>query len=154
MTDASDIAACKNVVAGYCAAINEWERMRSILGRLENNQFVSASQRESVKGLTLEAHDQEHMKIFDRFIVPRVRRYGSNPGNPNSWSDKGSFFDVSPQTIRSVEFPACDRAEVVTDWGFQLPGGTTMFVLKRAHGTWRIDSLKIGSDDGWDVAHL
>lgn len=154
MPDADDINACKNAVAGYCRAINQWERDRYILGRIENDQFTSESDRESVAGLTLESHRDAHEQIFARFIVPRHRKYGSSPGTPNSWSKDGSYYDVDPNTIRTVEFPSKDRAEIVADWGFQFPGGTTMFVLKRTNGTWLIDNLKVAVDDGWEVAHL
>ena len=154
MADTDNIQACEDAVVGYCQAINEWERIRSILGRIENGQSTSASDRESVAGLTLQSHCEAHKRIFERFIVPRDRKFGSSPGVPNSWSKEGSYYDVDPDTIRAVQFPAEDRAEVVAEWGFQLPGGTTMFVLKRTNGTWLIDNLKIAVDNGWEVAHL
>src|SRR5438045_1266429 len=110
MTDDRDIKACKDTVTGFCTAINEWERIRSILGRMDNGQFVRESQRASVERLTLAGHNEEHAQIFDRFVVPRARKYGSNPGKANSWGG-GRFFDVNPETIRSVEFPARNRAE-------------------------------------------
>jgi len=154
MPKADDINACKDVIIRYCQAINEWERLRYILGRVENGQFTSVADRESVAGLTLESHHEAHAKIFDRFILPRDREHGSRPGAPNSSSKDGSFYGVDPQTIRAVEFPAKDRAEIIADWGFQLPGGTIMFVLNHSDGTWRIAHLKLAVDDGWEVAHL
>jgi len=154
MPEVDDIEVCKEAVLGYCKALNKWERNRYILGRIENGQFTSASDRESVAGLILESHHETHEKIFDSFVVPRERKYGSNPGAPNSWSKDGSYYDVDSDTIRAVEFPSKDRAEIVAEWGFQFPGGTTMFVLKRKNGTWLIDHLKISGDNGWEVAYL
>lgn len=154
MADTENIQACEDAVVGYCQAINQWERIRYILGRIENGQFTSASDRESVAGLTLQSHSEAHEKIFERFIVPRERKYGSTPGEPNSWSKEGSYYEVDRDTIRAVQFLAKDRAEIVADWGFELPGGTTKFVLKRTNGTWLIDNLKIAVDDDWEVAHL
>lgn len=154
MPEAADIIACKDTVVGFCLAINAWERTRTILGRVENGKFTSESDLESVAGVNLESHMEQHKRIFNRFIVPRERKYGSSPGAPNSWSKKGRYHNVNRETIRSVEFPSKNRAEVVADWGFIVPGRKTMFVLKRKNGTWLIDSLKIAVDAGWEVAHL
>lgn len=154
MADTDNTQACKDAVVGYCQAINEWERIRYILGRIENGQFTSALDRESVVGLILQTHSEAHEKIFERFVVPRERKYGSNPGAPNSWNKVGSYHAVDPDTINAVQFPTKDSAEIVANWGFLLPGGTIMFVLKRINGTWLINNLKVASDDGWEVAHL
>ncbi|HUF80947.1 MAG TPA: hypothetical protein VMN03_07420, partial [Burkholderiales bacterium] len=68
MPESDDITACEDAVVAYCQAINEWERIRYILGRIENDQFTPESDRESMAGLTLESHCEGHAKIFDRFI--------------------------------------------------------------------------------------
>lgn len=152
--EADDVAACQDTVFGYCTAINEWERLQYILGRIEKKQFVQDRHLESVAGLTLLSHAEEHARIFERFIVPRQRAYGANPGEPLSWARDGSYYDVERQTIKSVTFASSNLAEVVTAWGFQFPGGLTMFVLKKTQGKWLIDSLKVASSSGWEVAHL
>lgn len=154
MAEPSDTDLCKETIFRYCTAMNKWEQLRYIPGRIERGQFVTAAQTESVKMVTQEAHDRAHAKIFDPFIVPRARKYGSNPGRANSWGKNGSYFDVNPGTIRSVEFPAQNRAEIIADRGTGLPGGTTMFILKRVEGKWLIDSLKVRFKNDWKVACL
>lgn len=56
--------------------------------------------------------------------------------------------------IGSVEFRDDAHAELVTDWGYMLPGGQTMFVLKRSDGRWLIDSLKTRRRGEWETADL
>lgn len=147
-------ADCRALVLNYGMAINEWERLQTILWRIEQGQFVPARDRESVAGITPQAHLETHTELFARYIVPRERKYGSNPGQPKSWGNTGKFFDVSPETIHSVTFRSPKCAEVVTGWGYMLPGGETMFILKRKDGCWRIDSLKSKLRTGWEAGHL
>ena len=154
MPETADTQACKDVVFRFCVMINEWERVRDILNRIENEQFVSDLKREAVAGITVDSHIQAHANIFERFIAPRDRKYGSSPGAPLSWCSKGSYFDVDRETIKSVEFPRDRCAEVITEWSYQLPGNDTMFALKRIAGLWLIDNLKVGLDDKWDIAHF
>ena len=154
MPDPDDIEACKDAVVGYCTAINDWEVAQTIIDRIAKDQFVSEPQRKAVDGITLDSHNKEHGNIFRLFVVPRDRNYGSNPGEPKSWGNKGSFFDIDRQTIESVEIASRNRAELTAGWGYQLPGGRTMFVLKRVDGSWLIDSLKVWLSDSWEVAHL
>jgi hypothetical protein len=154
MPATDQIEACKDVVVGFCTAINDWDTVRCILGRIENGQYLIGLQREAVEGITVEDHNKKHVSIFQQFVVPRERKFGSNPGSPTSWGTGGSFFDVDRDSIDSVEFPTDDRAEIVAPWGYQLPGGSTMFVLSRTNGSWLIDNLKIRGDNCWEGAHL
>jgi hypothetical protein len=151
---ASEETACREVVHSFCTAMNEWERIYSTIQRISDGQFVSQKDRNSVAGTTREGHLQEHARVFAQHVVPRDRKYGANPGEPKSWSAKGSFFDVSGQPIGSVEFRDDAHAELVTDWGYMLPGGQTMFVLKRSDGRWLIDSLKTRRRGEWETADL
>lgn len=154
MPRAEDIEACKDAVVGYCTAINDWETAQTIVDRIAKGQHVIGSQGKAVQGITPESHREKHADIFNRFVFPRDRGYGSNPGAPNSWGSNGSFFNVAHETIESIDLPSHDRAEVITNWGYQLPGGRTMFVLKCLNGSWLIDSLKVDSTDGWEDAYL
>ena len=147
-------ADCRALVLNYCLAINEWERVQTILGRIEQGQFVPARDRELVTGITPQAHLESHAAIFAQYIVPRERKYGSNPRQPKSWTARGRFVEISPETIHSVTFRKPGCAEVVTGWGHIFPGHETMFVLKKIDDHWRIDGLKLKLEEGWETAHL
>jgi hypothetical protein len=136
--------------------MNEWEKIYTILRRIAEGSFVSDSDRKAVADVTVESHLAQHADIFARFIVPRDRKYGAKPGEPTSWSQNGSFFDLSRDTIRSVCFPRRGRSEVITGWGHMLPGGQTMFVLKYRNRRWLIDSIKtrMTENDGWETEQL
>ena len=134
--------------------MNEWERIYSIVERIETGKFVSQKDRDAVAGVTRQGHLEAHARLFAQHVIPRDRKYGSNPGDPKSWSGHGIFVDVSLATIRSVAFRGDKCAEVITDWGYMLPGGQTMFVLKRRGDRWLIDSLKTRLGEKWDTAHL
>ncbi len=151
---ANEETACRETVYSFCSAINEWERIYSIIERIEDGKFVSQKDREAVAGVTGPGHLEAHARLFAEHVVPRDRKYGSNPGQPKSWSGKGSFFNVSLATIRSVAFHDDRRAEVITDWRYLLPGGQTMFVLKRGDDRWLIDGLKTRLGEVWETAHL
>ena len=151
---ASEETACREAVYSFCSAMNEWERIYFTIQRISDGQFVSQKDRDSVAGVTQQVHLETHVRLFAQHVVPRDRKYGANPGEPKSWSNKGSFFDVSRRTIGSVVFRDDTHAEVVTDWGYMLPGGQTMFVLKRCDGRWLIDSLKTRRRGEWRRAHL
>lgn len=146
--------ACREAVYSFCSAINEWERIYSIIERIEDGKFVSQKDRDAVAGVTRGGHLEAHARLFAQHVVPQERKYGSKPGEAKSWSGQGSFFDVSLATIRTVAFRDDRRAEVITDWGYMLPGGQTMFVLKRGEDRWLIDGLKTRVGDGWKAAHL
>jgi hypothetical protein len=146
-------SACREVVFNFCSALNEWERKYSILNRTEEGKFVSQKERDAVAGVTKQEHLDTHARLFAQHVVPRVRKYGSNPGEPKSWGWQGTYANVSLATIRSVSFRG-SRAEVITGWGYMLPGGQTMFVLKRKDNRWLIDSLKTKLGEKWETAHL
>ena len=145
---------CREVVHSFCVAMNEWERIYSIIGRIANGQFVSQKDRDAVAEVTMQGHLEAHARLYAQHVIPRDRKYGSNPGEPKSWSGKGSFFDVSDATIKSVVFRADRCAEVITDWGYMLPGGQTIFVLKKRDDRWLIDGLKTRLGEEWETAHL
>lgn len=151
---ANEETACHETVYGFCSAINEWERIYSIIERIEEGKFVTQKDRDAVVGYTRRGHLEAHAKLFAQHVVPRERKYGSNPGEPKSWSSQGSFCDVSLATIRSVTFRDSRCAEVVTGWGYMLPGSHTMFVLKRRDDRWLIDGLKTSLGDAWKTTHL
>jgi hypothetical protein len=134
--------------------MNEWERIYSVVERIEDGKFVSPKDRDAVAGVTRRGHLGAHARLFARHVIPRDRKYASNPGEPKSWSGAGSFFDVSLATIRSVVFRDDGCAEVITDWGYMLPGGQTMFVVKRMNDRWLIDGLKTRRGEEWETAHL
>lgn len=67
----------------------------------------------------------------------------------------GSYHDVKLETIQCVTFRNAKTAEVVTDWGHLLPGGPTMFMLKKKVDVWLIDSLKSKDEHGeWRVVPI
>lgn len=144
---------CRQLVLDYANALNDWEVRRTILERVEAGRDAAPAHAARVAGLTLADLLREHEHIFARYIVPRDRRHGTNPGSPTSYGKDGRFFDVRPATIASMQERDPDTIEVVTGWGYLLPIGQTMFVLKRKAGRWLIDSLKTGTGDGdWEAA--
>jgi hypothetical protein len=146
--------ACRECVHSYALAINEWERAHDILRRIEDGKHVSQLLRHQVAGMTKLGHLKQHAALFARYVNPRDRKLGSKPGAPDCWGNKGRHFNVSYDTIRSVEFRDSGTAEVVTDWGYLLPGGSTMFVLKLRNGHWLIDSLKLLRGSAWEPGLL
>ena len=151
----NDKEQCHQVVLDFCVAINNWGDTFTTVKRIANGQFVSEARRIAVNGQTVESCLLEHAQIFQAFVVPRERKFGTNPGQPNSWS-RSTFFDVSASGITAVAFPAKRRCEVSTEWGYLLPSGQTKFVLKLNAGRWLIDSLKSRhtSSDTWRVMHI
>lgn len=152
--EANEENACRECVHSYALAINEWERVYSILGRIEDGKHVSQRLREQVAGMTKVGHLETHAALFAQYVNPRDRELGSKPGAPNCWGDKGKFFTVSYASIKSVELRDPRTAEVVTDWGYLLPGGSTMFVLKHKNCRWLIDSLKVMREGTWEPGLL
>ncbi len=145
---------CREIVHSFSTAMNEWERVYSILGRIADGKFVSQKDRDAVAGVTRQGHLEAHARLFAQFVVPRERKYGSNPGEPNGWGPQGRYHDVSLATIRSVTFRDTTCAEVITDWGLMVPGGQTMFVLKHRGDRWLIDGLKWRCAGEWRTGHL
>ena len=93
--------------------------------------------------------------MFDRYIYPRDCKYGANPGMPTMFGREGRFRDVTVETITDVKERDRSTIEVTTDWGYLLPGGRTMFILKKRSNRWLIDSLKTENHDGiWTNAHI
>jgi len=151
----NDKEQCHQIVLDFCLAINNWGATFTTVKRIANGKFVSDARRSAVNGQTVESCLLEHAQIFQTFILPRERKFGANPGKPNSWS-KSTFFDVSPDGITAIAFPVKGRCEVSTEWGYLLPSGQTMFVLKLEIGRWLIDSLKsrAASSDTWRAVYI
>ena len=139
---------CRRVVFAFANAINNWEIIEYILYRVAIGQHVSPARTALVAGLTKATHADRHKDIFLRYIYPRDRKYGTIPGGPAMAGRDGSFYEVRLETIQSVTFRNAKTAEVVTDWGHFLPGGPTMFVLKKKADVWLIDSLKSKDEHG------
>jgi hypothetical protein len=151
---ATEEALCRDLVYSFCSALNEWERIYSIIQRISDGKFVSRKDRDLVAEITREVHLQTHASLFAQHVIPREREFGASPGQPKSWSPQGSFFDVSRATISEVVFRDEAHAEVITNWGYMLPDELTMFVVRRSNGRWLIDGLKTRSEGAWKVAHL
>lgn len=151
----TDETECRRVVFEFANAINNWEILEYILYRLERGQHVSAARTALVAGLTKATHAEQHKDIFCRYIYPRERKHGTTPGEPAMVQRDGSYDDVRLETIQSVTFRNAKTAEVVTDWGHLLPGGPTMFVLKKKADVWLIDSLKSKDEHGgWSAVPI
>lgn len=143
-----DEAECRRVVFGYATELNDWEVQKYIFDRLQDGRHVTPTRAALVDGMTAEQFIDRHIDIFERYIFPRDRKYGTNPGGPAMIGRDGRFFDVNLETINSVVERNNTTIEVITSWGCILPGGKTMFVLKRKAGRWLIDSLKCEEHDG------
>jgi hypothetical protein len=142
-----DETECRRVVFGYATALNEWEIQKYIFDRIQEGRHVAPTRMALVTGLTNESLVKRHTELFAAYIYPRDRKYGTNPGGPMVIGRDGRFFDVKEETITSVAERSRNTVEVITGWGYMLPGGQTMFVLKRRSGRWLIDSLKTKSYD-------
>jgi hypothetical protein len=146
-----DEAECRRIVFGYASELNDWEVQEFIFDRLQDGRHVAPSRAALVDGMTSEEFIDRHIDIFKRYIFPRDRKYGTNPGAPGMIGRDGSFFDVNLETMISVLERNKITIEVITSWGCILPGGKTMFVLKKKAGRWLIDSLKCEKHDGdWE----
>lgn len=139
---------CRRVVFEFANAINDWEIREYILCRVAIGKHVSPARTALVAGLTKETHAEEHKDIFRRYIYPRERKYGTTPGHPAMIGRDGRFYDVRFEAIQSVTFRNTKTAEIVTDWGHLVPGGPTMFVLKKEANVWLIGSLKSKDEHG------
>ena len=93
---------CRQLVLDYATALNDWEVRRTIFDRLQAGREVAPARAARVAGLSIEDFVREHEQIFARYIVPRDRKHGTNPGSPTSYGKDGGFFDVGPQTSTSV----------------------------------------------------
>ena len=143
-----DETECRQVVFGYAIELNDWEIQKYIFDRIQNGRHVAPSRAALVDGMTAQQFVDRHINIFERYIFPRDRKYGTNPGGPATIGRDGRFFDVALETILSVAERNKNTIEVITSWGYILPGSKTMFVLKRKAGHWLIDSLKCENHDG------
>jgi hypothetical protein len=144
-------AECRRVVFGYASELNEWEVQKYLFDRLQYGMHVAPSRAALVDGLTAEQLIDRHIEIFNRYIFPKDRKYGANPGSPTSYGRDGRFLDVNQETIISVLERNKTTIEVITAWGLNIPGRKTMFVLKRKAERWLIDSLKWEKLDGvWE----
>jgi hypothetical protein len=150
-----DEAECRRVVLGYANAKNEGDVLKYIFDRVQEGRHVSPSRAALVAGLSEVDFHTKHVSMFDSYIYPRDRKYGTNPGGPTMISRDGPFAGVDAATISSVTERNRNTVEVVTEWTYIGTEGRTMFVLKRKSGCWLIDSLKTsayGSD--WEASHL
>lgn len=149
----ADESECRRVVLGYATALNEWEVLSYIFDRVQTGRHVSPSRAELVTGLTQEILTGRHVEMFDMYIYPKDRKYGTTPGAPTMFGRDGRLSNVSEETIAKVAERNRTTIEVITEWGYILPGGRTMFVLKRQADRWLIDSLKTEQHGGgWTSA--
>lgn len=150
-----DEAECRRVVLDYAISMNEWEIKRYTLDRLESGRMVAPGREALVAGLTDNDLVEQHKAIFARCIVPRERKHGANPGRASHWGKDGSFYGVAPEGVAAVVERNRTTIEVSTQWSHMLPGGRTLFVLKRIDGRWLIDGMKTqGTETEWENALL
>ncbi len=71
-----------------------------------------------VTGLTAEDFTERHIAMFSAYILPRERKYGTNPGGPTMISRDGPFANVSAESISSVTERNRNTIEVVADWPY------------------------------------
>lgn len=146
MTNIEDIHFCREIALGFCTELNAWERRHYLIGRLSAGQFVHPKRQQEVQGISFDESLSQHAELFRRYVLPGIRKYGSNPGEPKSWSRDGRYNNVSENTIRSIDISG-NRCEIITDWSIILPNSQTMFVLKKYKKRWLVDSSKTRQDE-------
>ncbi len=104
----TDEDAVRHTVTRFCQAIQQWEATMALIDRVAEGKRVTEAQRDSVAGLTYDTQFVEHARIFEEFIVPRERKYGSNPGRPKFW--RNSFAGATEEKILSVNFTKARHA--------------------------------------------
>ena len=150
---------CKEVVYNFCTEFNEWEALYFSLKRAETRRIegkvIADKLKKKIEGHSIDEQKARHAKIFEKYINPRDRKYGSNPGEPGSCGDPVTYRNVSKERIISTDFPRQNRCEIIANWGI-WDDGKIMFVLLKKNNKWRIDSIKkyYESDGKWSVWHL
>lgn len=135
----------KSVVLEFVNQMNNWETKMYIFSRISNQQIISKENQQLISEDTKESLNLLYYKILEKFCTEKKRVYG---GHPHSFGKPTKYSGITEQKILEVNQTKTTRIEVVAESNY-FSKTIYLFVLLKTRDGWKIDNLKIKSDNKW-----